>query len=131
MNVAGTRALLEPPAGFSTFVPGEPPPERSVLVPWGLTPPEFEPADVFAGDGVLVEPGLLVVLVDVVLVGVALVDVGVLVLLVLLVLVTLPVAAADEVAEEVVDRLEPPQAAINTTAARAPKILVKCPTPAA
>jgi hypothetical protein len=59
VNVAGTRALLEPPAGFATFVPGEPPPECPVLVVGrALTPPVLKVVDVFVGDGVLVELGV-------------------------------------------------------------------------
>ncbi len=51
----------------------------------------------------------------------------VLVLLVPVVLAMLRVVAADEVVEEVADRLEPPQAPINTAAARTPKILRQMP----
>jgi hypothetical protein len=47
VNVAGTRALLEPPAGLDTDVPGELPP----LEPddgSALTPPELEVVFVLA-----------------------------------------------------------------------------------
>lgn len=96
--MAGTRALLEPPAGFETFVPGDPPELPALVVGWTLTPPEFELFDVLVGDVVLVELGVRAAL------G-ALVEVGVLAAPVLLVVLALPgVAAAEDVREEVVDR---------------------------
>lgn len=69
-NVAGTRALLDPPAGFGAFVPGELAPEDEVGG-WALTPPEPDCLDgfgFFAGvlvvcDGVLGVLGVLVVVV--------------------------------------------------------------------
>jgi hypothetical protein len=81
--------------------------------------------EVFVGDRVLVELGMLVV-------RGALVDVGMppapALLDVLTVLAVAGVLDAEDAAEEVVDCLEPPHAARNTAAATAPRICVKCLT---
>jgi hypothetical protein len=125
MNVAGTRALLEPPAGLLTLVPGEPlPAPLSVLdVGCALTPPDAEVVDVFVGAGVLVELGVLVGLG--VLAAPVLVVVPV-VLAALGVLGVLGALAAEDAAEEVVDCLEPPHAASSAAAAKAPMLCGKC-----
>ena len=108
MNVAGTRALLEPPAGLDAAVPGELPPLElpplELDAGWGLAPPEL-------GLVVLVRLGrdfLEVVLV----VGVLVDDV---------VLEVADAGAGLAAVELLVAFFEPPQPAIASAAINAPE----------
>ncbi len=114
VNVAGTRASAEPPAGFLTLVPCDPPPADG----WGETPPDPEPVVVW-GLGVVTR--VLVVGGDVSAVAVGEVEVCV-----LAVVVALELVGAVEVVElELLeDGLEPPQPAIAAAAASAAQIVI-------
>jgi hypothetical protein len=109
VNVAGTRASVEPPAGFLTFVPCDPPPADG----WGETPPDPEPVVVW-GLGVVTR--VLVVGGDVSAVAVGEVEVCV-----LAVVVAPELVGALELLE---DGLEPPQPAIAAAAASAAQIVI-------
>lgn len=129
MNVAGTRALLDPPAGFRTLVEGERPELPVTAGGCGLTPPELE---VVAGFGLLVVVlavlvvvfGVLVVAADGVLAELeVLVEAGVLAGLVVL-------AALDALA--LVDAcFEPPQATSSAAVAIDAQIWIGRFTPSA
>ena len=114
VNVAGTRALAEPPAGFLTLVPCDPPPADGC----GETPPDPEPVVVWAL-GVVAR--VLVVGGDVSAVAVGEVEVGV-----LAVVVAFELVGALEVVELelLADCLEPPQPAIAATATSAAQIVI-------
>ena len=116
VNVAGTRALAEPPAGFLTLVPCDPPPADGC----GETPPDPEPVVVW-GLGVVAR--VLVVGGDVSAVAVAVGEVEV---EVLAVVVAFELVGALEVVELelLADCLEPPQPAIAAAAASAAQIVI-------
>jgi hypothetical protein len=111
-NDAGTRALLDPPAGFGAIVPRELPPEEEVGG-WALTPPDPDGLDGFGFfAGVLVVcDGVLGVLVVVVVLGVlgVLVDAG----------------AGALAVVELLEWLDPPHAASASEAINAPENWVK------
>jgi hypothetical protein len=118
VNVAGTRALLDPPAGFWTLLEDERPELPVTAGGCGLTPPELE---VVAGFDLVVVV-VVVVAVLVVLRGVLVVAAdGVLAELEVLVeggaLPELFVLAALDVLELVDACFEPPQAAISAAVA--------------
>ena len=110
MNVAGTRALPEPPAGFLTLVPDEaPPPDFGDG--WALTPPELE-ALVLALALALCFGGAVVV--DVLEVGVVAGVLAVLDVVVGLAVVAVPVLAGFDppqpaIASAAINRLETPE----------------------
>jgi hypothetical protein len=106
VNVAGTRALPDPPAGLLALVPGElPPPD--VGDGWTLTPPEFEVlVFVVFVVFVLLEPVLVCVFVGLVVDGV---------------LAVLDVTGALAAPVVLLACLEPPQAPIASAAINTPE----------
>jgi hypothetical protein len=112
VNVAGTRALLDPPAGFLTLVPGElPPPD----VDDGATPTPPEPEVLVFVVFVVLAPVLVCVFVVV----------GVLVVLVVLgvldVLDVLDVAGGLAAPAVLLAGFEPPQPPIASAAINTPE----------
>jgi hypothetical protein len=115
VNVAGTRALLDPPAGFLTLVPGElPPPD----VDDGATPTPPEPEVLVFVVFVVLAPVLVCVFV-VVVVLVVLVVVGV--FAVLDVLDVLDVAGGLAAPVVLLAGFEPPQPPIASAAINTPE----------
>jgi hypothetical protein len=110
VNVAGTRALPDPPAGLLALVPGE------------LAPPDF-------GDGATLTPPEPEVVVFVVFVVCVFVGVGVLgVLVVVGVLAVLDVAGGLAAPVVLLVCLEPPQAPTASAAINTPESCARCLT---
>jgi hypothetical protein len=122
VNVAGTRAPPDPPAGLLAFVPCDPDPpgERPPRVEGaGLTPPDRDPVlAVRAGAVALV----LAVAVAVLAGAVALFLAVAVAVLAAGALTVLDVLAAVELVEPVEECLDPPQAAIAAAVAMAAQI---------